>query len=143
MKKKQQFSKRTGTSIEKPGEQLIELPLALCDSTGNPIKGQKSYTTCFLECRYKETTPSVFLTSLPWRPECCVLEGMFLINTTPLVSHKVMPDYANFLFTRFIMTQFKRDCCEVHVIFDNPGRLQCTPKYFEYKRRDKSATVLL
>ena len=53
------------------------------------------------------------------------------VNTTPLGSHKTMSDYAKFLFTRFVLTQFKRGCHEVHVIFDNPGRLQNTPKYFE------------
>ena len=92
MKKKMQFSQRTGRPIDGPGEQLIELPLALCDNTGNPIKGQKSYSTHFLECRYKEATSQVFLPSLPWRPECCMLEGMFIINTTPLGSHKLMSD---------------------------------------------------
>ena len=51
MKKKVQFSQLTGTPIDKPGEQLIELPLAQCDNTGNAIKVQKSYTTHFLECR--------------------------------------------------------------------------------------------
>ena len=141
MKKKMQFSRRTGRPIDQPGEQLIELPLALCDNTGNPIKGQKSYTTHFLECRYKEATNPVFLPSLPWRPECCMVEGMFIINTTPLGSHKLMSDYAKFLITRFVMTQFKRGCHEVHIIFDNPGRLTNTPKYFEHKRRDQSATI--
>ena len=78
--KKMWFSQQTGMPIQQPGEQLIELPLALCGNLGNPIKGQKSYTTQFLQCRYKETSPCVFLTNLPWSPQCCILEGMFLIN---------------------------------------------------------------
>ena len=49
MKKKMKFSQRTEQSVERPGEQLIELPLALCDSTENPIKGQKGYTTHYLQ----------------------------------------------------------------------------------------------
>ena len=61
-----------------------------------------------------------------------------MINTTPLGSHKVMAEYAKFLFTRFVI---KKGCDEVHIIFDNPGRLQNTPKYFEHKRRDKLAIV--
>ena len=141
MKKKMKFSQRTGKPIDRPGEQLIELPLALCDNTGNPIKGQKSYTTRFLQCRYKETEAPAFLVTLPWRPKCCIIEGMFIINTTPLGSHRVMADYAKFLFTRFIITQFKKGCEEVHIIFDNPGRLANTPKYFEHRRRDKSAII--
>ena len=141
MKKKLQFSQRTGIPINRPGEQLIELPLALCDNTGNPIKGQKAYTTHFLECRYKEASNPVFIASLPWRPDACILEGMFMINTTPLGSHRIMSEYAKFLFTRFVMSQFRRGCTEVHVLFDNPGRLPNTPKYFEHKRRDQTATV--
>ena len=85
MKRKLQFSRRTGMPINCPGEQLIELPLAIADNMGNPIKGQKSYTTKFLEARYKST--SAFSTRLSFTPECVLLEGMFLINTTPLGSH--------------------------------------------------------
>ena len=80
MKKKMQFSRRTGRPIDKPGEQLIELPLAISDNAGNPLKGQKSYTSRSLESRYKMANPQVFITNLPWRPECSMLEGMFIIN---------------------------------------------------------------
>lgn len=51
-----------------------------------------------------------------------------------------MAYYAKFLFTRFI-TQFKKGCEEVHVIFNNPGRLANTPKCFEHRRRDKSDII--
>ena len=66
---------------------------------------------------------------------------MFVINTAPLHSHTTMADYARFLLRRFIVSQFTKGGKEVHVIFDNPGRLQNTPKYFEQKRRDASAKV--
>ena len=83
MSKKIQFSKCTGRPIEKPGEQLLELPLALADSDGNPLKGQKSFTTRSLQSRYK-TLPTVFPQEFPWKPECCLLEVMFFNkhNTT-------------------------------------------------------------
>lgn len=141
MKKKMQYSHKTGIPVERPGEQLIELPLALCDNEGVPLKGQKSYTTHFLEARYKNAKPKVFLINMPWKPNCAMLEGMFLINTTPLGSHKTMLDYTKFLYNRFIKTQFRNGCNEVHVIFDNPGRLQNTPKYFEQQRRDTVANI--
>ena len=142
MKKKFQFSRRIGEPIDKPGEQLIELPLAISDNTGSPLKGQKSYTSKSLESRYKSASPQVFITSLPWRPECTLLEGMFLINTNPLGSHKTLGDYAKFIMTRFILVQFKRGSREVHVVFDHPGRLKNTPKYFEHLRRDVSAKLV-
>ena len=53
MKRKIQFSHRIGTPIDRPGEQLIELPLAISENVDNPMKGQKSYTTKSLESRYK------------------------------------------------------------------------------------------
>ena len=85
------------------------------------------------------TAPQVFLTDLPWRPQCSVLEGMFLINTTPLGSHTTLMDYANFLIKRFIVTQFSNGSSEVHVVFDNPGRN--IPKYFEQSRSDQVAKI--
>ena len=101
MKKKMKHSQRTGKPVEQPGEQPIELPLALCDNSGNPLKNQKSYTTHFLDSHYREAATPVFLLSLPWKPQCCIIEGMFIINTTPLGSHTVISDYAKFLYTRF------------------------------------------
>ena len=141
MKKKIQFSRKIGRAIETPGEQLIELPLAISDNAGNLLKGQKSYTSKCLESRYKSANPQVFLTNLPWTPHCTLLEGMFLINTNPLGSHKTLGDYAKFIMTRFLLMQFKRGSREVHVLFDNPGRLKNTPKYFEHMRRDAAAKL--
>ena len=116
--KKMQFSRRMGRPIEKPGEQLIELPLAISDNAGDPLKGQKSYTTRSLESRYKMANPQVFITNLPWRPERSMLEGMFLINTAPMGSHKTLSDYANFLMTRFVLSQFNGEVlkCTVYLI---------------------------
>lgn len=142
MKRKMQFSCRIGAPIEKPGEQLLELPLAIADSNGNTLKGQKSYTSQSLEARYKSATPVVFTRDLSWTPDCIVIEGMFLINVTPLGYHKTLGDYASFLMKRFITTQFRRGCKEVHVLFDNPGRLKNTPKYFEQLRRDSTAKLI-
>lgn len=76
MKMKIRFSQRIGTPIDKPGEQLIELPLAISDNSGNPLKGQKSYTSKTLESRYKSANQQVFMTFLPWKPQCTLLEGM-------------------------------------------------------------------
>ncbi len=97
MRKEMLFSKRTGRPTETPGEQLLELPLALSDNEGNPLKGRKSYTSRTQECRYKAATPLVFTNELPRTLQCTLMEGMFLINTTPLGSHKTLADYARFL----------------------------------------------
>ncbi len=70
-----------------------------------------------------------------------MLEGMCMLNTTPLGSHRTFADYAHFLIKRFIVPQYRRGSREVHVLFDNPGHLRETPKYFERKRRDAAAKV--
>ena len=143
MKKKILFSKKVGKPIDTPGEQLLEYPLSISDNERIPLKGQKSYYTKSLEGRYKNS-PSPLITSyLPvgWVPECSIIEGMFLINTTPLQTHRTMAEYARFLLRRFIVSQFSKGGSEVHVILDNPGRLQNTPKFFEQKRLDSMAKL--
>ena len=143
--KKIKWSKQTGRPIDKIAEQYIPIPLALADSNGIPLKGQKSNTTKALKMRYKDAIPQVFLNTLPeqWVPGCVIVEGMFMLNTTPLGSHKTFADYANFLIKRFVYPHYAKGTKDVHMIFDNPGRLSQTPKYFERKRRDSSATVIV
>ena len=46
------WHQQTGQPIQNLAEQYISYPLALSDNDGNPIKGQKSNTTKFLENRY-------------------------------------------------------------------------------------------
>lgn len=120
--------------------QFVPIPLALADSNGIPLKGQKSNTTKALKARYKDASPNIFLNELPpgWIPECVMLEGMFMLNTTPLASHRTFADYANFLIQRYITPHFTRGSREVHLLFDNPGR---HAKSFERRRRDMSANV--
>ena len=76
-----------------------------------------------------------------WIPELVILEGMFMLNTTPLGSHRTFADYGQFLISRFIKPHFNSGSNEIHVLFDNPGRLPDNPKHFERKRRDNSAIV--
>ncbi len=57
-------------------------------------------------------------------PEVVVLEGMVLINVTPLGIQNSMKEYAIFLLRRFALTHYIKGTKEVHVVFDNPGRPQ-------------------
>ena len=141
--KKLKWCKQTKKLVETLAEQYIPLPLLLLAVTKVHLKGQKSYSTKAIETRYKESSPPVILNCLPqgWKPECSIIDGMFIINTTPLGTHRTLADYAQFLIRRFILPQFSKGSKEVHIIFDNPGRLQQTPKYFERLRRDAIAPV--
>ena len=66
---------------------------------------------------------------------------MFIINTSPLSTHRTAKDYTEFLLRRFVVSHFSRGCNEVHIVFDNPGRLPDSPKSFERRRRDDAATL--
>ena len=129
------LEKKSGKPIERTGEQLIECPMALCNSDGTPCKGQKNYVTQSLESRHNAASPPVIMTTQPvgWIQECSILEGMLLINTIPLRTHKT---FSKFLMQWFILTQFSKGSTEVHVIFYTPRPLANTPKYFEQQRRD-------
>ena len=123
--KKLKWSKQTGKPVEKIAEQYVPIPLALADSNGMPIKGQKSNATKALKSHYKDAK-----------------EGMIMVNTTPLGNHRTFADYANFLGERFLIPHFSAGSKEVHLIFYNPKGLAQTPKYFEQKRRDTAAKVI-
>ncbi|CAC5371821.1 unnamed protein product [Mytilus coruscus] len=117
-------------------DQFISLPRAISDAYGLPVKGTKSNALKVLKSTYKDA----FLTSLPVTDDAVqstvILEGMFLINTIPLSSHRTFIDYAEFLFTRWIVKshiQFKAQ--EIHVVFDHPNRNGESPKDIERSRR--------
>ena len=71
-----------------------------------------------------------------WVADSAVMEGMFLINTSPLISHRSMKDYSKFLVKRFAVPHFNNGVKEVHIVFDCPRQNYCTPKAFEQSRRD-------
>ncbi len=117
--KKLLWSKVSQSPVKSVSEQFIPLPLALCDNDSIPLKGQKSFTTKVFEKRYENATPQAIRNALPlgWVPQCCILEGMFMLNTNPIGTHKTFADYAKFLFKRFIEPQWLRGSKEVHVVF--------------------------
>ena len=108
------------------GQQYLELPCALCTPSGEPHKGQKIYATKFYEKRYA----NVILSRFPglWVPDTVVLEGMFLINTVPLVTHATMRDYAAFLVKRFITPHLAKGVKEVHIVYDRPVSTHLLPR---------------
>ena len=63
-----------------------------------------------------------------WVPDSVVLEGMFLINTAPLVIHCLMKDYAKFLVRRFAVPHLAKGVEEVYIVFDSPAGNLRTPK---------------
>ena len=111
-------------------------PRALMDNDGLPYKGTKSSTTAYLERRY--TNPPVIINSLPtgWIPHSVILEGMFLIQMSPLPSMNCMEEYVKLLLSRYVRPHFYAGVIEVHVVFDVAGLQRETPKEIEQMRRD-------
>lgn len=97
LKRQMQHSNKTGEPVQKLGEQIIELPMALCDNQGVQHKGDKANTTRSLRLRYKDAPDTVFSSDLHSNPECTLIEGMFLINTNPLGCHTYLEEYTKFL----------------------------------------------
>ena len=122
--------------------QFNELPRAICTSDGLPNKGQKSNASKFYQKRYDTVIICIYLPL--WEPDTIILEGMFLINSSPLYGqHKTFLDYAIFLVKRWIFPHLSRTSVvkEVHVLFDHPERQGNYPKQAERLRRDGSSLL--
>lgn len=117
---------------------ISAMPRALMDSNGLPYKAPKHNTTEFLQKRYH--SQKMLDQSLPpqWVPDSVILEGMFMIQTTPLPSMGTLQDYARFLLNQYVRPHLRLGVKEVHVIFDSPGSMKETPKEIEQRRRDSS-----
>lgn len=89
--------------------------------------------------RYQDVVMDKF--PLGWRPDCVVLEGMFMVNTTPLRIHTNMREYVRFLLIRYAGWYLKAGVQQIHVVFDNPDRLKPHPKKLERSRRDAGIEV--
>ncbi|KAJ8048225.1 hypothetical protein HOLleu_00456 [Holothuria leucospilota] len=132
-------SKNTHQPIEHLG-QFIELPLAIANPKGSMIHGNKANSTSVYRRRYSEA----FTKALPagWKPECVILEGMFLINSSPMRSAQVFRDYTYHLLSNFILPRFALGACEVHVVFDHPGRNGTSPKDLDRLRPEDGSEFL-
>ena len=145
----QRFLKRQLAWISERGSENIDLnslfgpisslPSALIGKDGLPYKASKSTTTDFLRKRY--STIPIITQSLPyqWIPNTVILEGMFLIQTSPIPTMTFMQEYTHLLLNQYIRPHFRAGVQEVHVIFDSPGSMRETPKELEQRRRDSSA----
>ena len=138
LRKKIAFSKLTKEAITDL-DQFIGLPKAICNSEGIPEKGQKSASLQYFRALYKDAFLNILPTDGLVRFTTVILEGMFMIQTTPLPMHKTFKDYAEFLFNRWIVRSHAQyRASEVHVVFDHPNRHGISPKDIERSRRDSS-----
>ena len=135
MKKRLLYCQTTNADTV-PHEQYLELPRAISDSNGVPQKEQKSVSTSFYQNTYGDKVISNKFTA-GWLPNTVILEGMFLINTTPLRTHTIMLEYTNFILIRYAGRYLNAEISEVHVVFDDPGRFDMHPKDIEHCRRDE------
>ncbi|CAC5399271.1 unnamed protein product [Mytilus coruscus] len=112
LRKQIAFSKHTQKPVTDL-DQFISLPRAISDASGQLLK--------VIDDSVQSNV---------------ILEGMSLIYTIPLSSHRTFSDYAEFLSNRWIVKshiQFKAQ--EIHVVFDHPNRNGTSPTDIERSRR--------
>ena len=114
----------------------IALPRALVDEYGFPHKANKSGPTNFSKNRY--STHHIIEFPKNWTPDAVLLEGMFMIQTTPILG---IVDYCQLLANWFVLPHFKNGVKQVHVIFDCPNTNNKSPKEIERNKRDKEHKV--
>jgi len=68
---------------------------------------------------------------------------MFLIHTSPLSHHSNIQDYALHLLQRCALKHYQVGAIEVHIVFDDVGRLEVSPKVFEKQRRGEDSSQLI
>ncbi|VDH93405.1 Hypothetical predicted protein [Mytilus galloprovincialis] len=136
LRKEIAFSKHSGNAV-KDLDQFLQLPRALCDAEGIPEKGQKATAANVFKNIYSDA----FLLQVPKAPvsskTTVIIDGMFIINTSPLASHQTFGDYGDFLFNRWIIKYYNQYTAnEVHLLFDDPNRNGVSPKDIERTRRN-------
>ncbi|CAC5360249.1 unnamed protein product [Mytilus coruscus] len=140
LRKKIAFSKHSGNAV-KDLDQFLQLPRALCDAEGIPEKGQKATAANVFKNIYSDA----FLLQIPKAPvsskTTVIIDGMFIINTSPLASHQTFGDYGEFLFNRWIIKYYNQYTAnEVHLLFDDPNRNGVSPKDIEKNAEEYSCT---
>ena len=119
---------------------ISPLPRALIGENQLPYKANKSSATQYLTKRYHEVPVVIEYPPPQWAPHAAILEGMFMIQTTPSPGISCMKEYAELLMAQYVRPHLQAGSLEVHVIFDNPGSMSETPKEIEQKRRDSTAS---
>ena len=115
---------------------ISPLPRALIGEDLLPYKSNKSSATEYLRKRYSQLPLIIEYPPPHWTPHTAILEGMFMIQTSPMPTMSCMREYAQLLLAQYIRPHFRAGVQEVHVVFDSPGSMAETPKEVEQKRRD-------
>ena len=87
---------RNGQQFNEP-EQYSIFPRALADANGMPHKSAKSSWTDKLKSTYCTHLPAVFSHTIQreFIPQVVIIDAMFLLNTKPLCSIKILDTFQN------------------------------------------------
>ena len=118
LKKQVLWNKSTGQELEEAYHQLTELPRALVEENGLPVKGNKSNVTKSYTNRYGDQIVSEKLPAR-WNATTVIIDGMFLIHIAPQSQHATIDHYCNMLAKHHILPYFSAGALEVHLIFDS------------------------
>ena len=117
--------------------QFVTVPRAICASNGLPYKGAKSVIYNSFDKRYS-SQHEIIKSAFHVQPDSCIIiEGMNIIYSSPLKHFRVFIDYANFLVTRWVSSNFRNGFKEVRILFDQAETQGLSPKGMERSRRDE------
>ncbi len=125
----------------KPAEnfgQYLELPRAIATIDGLPYKGcGKSNIKKFYQSAY-QTKQTIFSGDMPQERDTVILEGMFLINKSPMGFMNTFKDYGEYFLKNSVHRYLNKGFRQVHILFDDPWCKNVGPKDIERQRRDSN-----
>ncbi|CAC5425828.1 unnamed protein product [Mytilus coruscus] len=109
------WSKEQNTPISDL-QQFISLPRAIVDHDDLPYKGDKSKTLGIYHSRY----PEAFENKLHFKPDCVIIDSMFILNSKPLKSsNRLFAHFLLSLFNCWIIPYIQLNTKEIHIVFDD------------------------
>ena len=100
---------------------ISPLPRVLIGEDLFPYKSNKSSATEYLRKRYSQLPLVIEYPPHHWTPHTAILEGMFMIQTSPVPTTSCMREYAQLLLAQYIRPHFRAGVQEVHVVLTAPG----------------------
>ena len=106
-----------------------------CQTKGWKLLGQTSWKGVTLV----KFTSGTGLSPQGWTPYRVIIEGMLLINCSPLRTTSTITEYATFLLNRFASPHYLARARDVHPVFDTSSTaVSFNPKCYEHARKDQS-----
>ena len=109
------------------------LPRAIATIDGLPYKRDKSKVLNIYKTRYSEA----FNTDIDFKLfDSLIIDAMFFIQFIPWRSFSIFHEYIKYLYIRNVLPYFEVGIQTVHIVFDEQGVNDISPRAVERSRRD-------